>query len=357
MKVALVNPPFKHKGHISREESLFWKSLWDKRIEDGKYRITMDQIIQKLNSNLRGNSSDFVTFDLLEAPMWYVHLGATLSSTNINFDVIDLNSLSGSSLTEGDLSARLSKKHYDVYLLSSFTNNIEFANKIVSTIRKQETNPVVIMGGPHATIRDQELLQSGVDYIVRGEGEKTLTQLLEYLEKDRDMANVDGISYLKDGRIVRTPNRALIANLDELALPAYEILPSEYRITFYTRLFTSRGCPMQCAFCSDVLWNNQKVRKKGLERVEKEIDIIKSGISFVELYVSDDSFSVDRRYSMEVADVLKSANVDWSCETRVDMVTPSLLKHYQDCGCVEVDYGAESAVQQVLDKSNKKTKV
>ncbi len=355
--VTIINPPFMQRLAISEEEKIFWNSLWNKRISPGKYRLDRSQIENRLRSNVRGNTSDFLTFDLLEVPMWYVHLSSVLSSAGIPYKLIDLNCLSGIELKEENLLTRLKEDSDNIYLLSTFTNNVKYSTDIIGIIKRINPKALVVMGGPHVTYRDEEVLRFGVDFVVRGEGEITLEHLINQLERGKDPSEVRGITYIKNDEVIRTPDRKPVLNLDDLPLPNYDILPREYGNTFYTRLFTSRGCPMQCAFCSDVIWNNQKVRKKSLERIQTELDIIKSHISFVELYVSDDSFSVNKRYSIGVAEVLKDAGIDWSCETRVDMVTPELLNHYRDCGCVEVDYGAESAVQVVLDASNKKTRV
>ncbi|MBI2651034.1 hypothetical protein HYX01_01040 [Candidatus Woesearchaeota archaeon] len=76
---------------IGEEEKIFWDSLWNKRISPGKYRQDRSQIEKILRPNVRGNTSDFLTFDLLEVPMWYVHLSSVLSSVGIPYELIDLN--------------------------------------------------------------------------------------------------------------------------------------------------------------------------------------------------------------------------------------------------------------------------
>ena len=355
--VTIINPPFMQRLELSKEEKTFWSSFWNKTKSPDNSRLDSSQIEKIVQSNVRGNAKDVLTFDLLEIPMWYVHLSAVLASAGVSYKLVDLNFLSGPELKEDAVLPHLNKDCDNIYLLSAFTNNIHFATTILGAIRTKIPDAIVIMGGPHVTCTDEEILRSGVDFVVRGEGEKTLEELIPILQQEKDPAEVKGITFMRNNKLVRTPNREPIRDLDSLPLPNYDILPTEYRQTFYTRLFTSRGCPMHCAFCSDVLWNNQFVRKKSLNRIQQELDIIKKHINFVELYVSDDTFSVDKQYSMAVAEVLKTAEIDWSCETRVDMITPELLAHYKKCGCVGVDYGAESAVQKVLDASHKKTRV
>lgn len=175
MKVALVNPPFMQKSRISKEEKLFWKSLWDKRISNDKYKKNSIQIKNILKSNVRGEAEDYLTFELLEIPMWYTHLSPVLNSNNFDYSLKDLHKLSGLNLDEEEVKLNLGKESYDVYLVSSFTNNANFSKEIVNIIRKKEPQSIIVMGGPHVSYKDEETLRNGADFVVPCEdGETTI---------------------------------------------------------------------------------------------------------------------------------------------------------------------------------------
>lgn len=116
----------------------------------------------------------------------------------------------------------------------------------------------VVMGGPHPGYVDEEiLLTQKVDFIVHREGEITFAELMAALEKkDRDLPSVQGLSFLSKGKLVRTPSRPFVEDLDTLPFPARHLINmDDYRRTKFggrdiTPLITSRGCASQCTFCS-----------------------------------------------------------------------------------------------------------
>jgi radical SAM superfamily enzyme YgiQ (UPF0313 family) len=243
----------------------------------------------------------------------------------------------------------------DVYLLTSLTYNCYSVYEIVKKIKRNNPKALVIMGGPHVSFQDLEALSEGVDIVVRGEGEKTLEKIVRYTNGEIRLDEIDGISYINSGKIKRNSSVKCISDLDSLPMLDYSTLPSEYKNSFYFRIFTQRGCPMNCVFCGDVLWKN-KLIKKSVKRLEAELNSIVKNLNFIELQVLDSCFSFDRKYSLEVAEIISSFNLEWSCQTRVDLVDKELLKKYKECGCIEVEYGGESVIPFVLEKSNKRIK-
>ena len=143
-------------------------------------------------------------------------------------------------------------------------------------------------------------------------------------------------------------------NLDELPFFDWSNISQRYNLSFYRRFFAQRGCFMECCFCADVLWANQKVRKKSLERVEREVRNAISNTQFVEFHFADNCFSVNRKYANGLAEIMGGLGVDWTVETRVDMVDQDSLNRWAKNGCIEIEYGGESAVDSVLTHSNKK---
>jgi anaerobic magnesium-protoporphyrin IX monomethyl ester cyclase len=153
------------------------------------------------------------------------------------------------------------------------------AARIVARIAK-EINPhvVVIVGGPHPTLDARDTLKcKEIDIAVRGEGERTIVELLEYFDRRRDrLDQISGIVFRKDGDLVATPPRELIENLDELPF-AYEHV-SETLINYrdfppdaFRRIFAVRGCPNACFFCSSRNVWSRRVRFRTPARVVQDL--------------------------------------------------------------------------------------
>lgn len=111
---------------------------------------------------------------------------------------------------------------------------------------------------------------------------------------------------------------------------------------------------MNCCFCSDVLWANKSVRRKNMNRLEKELDSITSNANFLEFHVSDNCLSSSKDFSKQFAELMSEYNLDWSAETRVDMVDKKTLNYLSKSGCVELEFGVETMNEDVLKLTNKK---
>src|SRR4030043_1572629 len=147
-------------------------------------------------------------------------------------------------------------KKYDVVGISTDTTRHRQALQLAK--RAKASGCTVVMGGPHPGYVDKEILSTQrVDFIVHGEGEITFSELVAALQKnDGKFHSIQGISFLSNDQIVRTPSRPFMENLDSLPLPARHLIHmDDYRSTKcggqdITPLITSRGCPSHCAFCA-----------------------------------------------------------------------------------------------------------
>jgi SAM-dependent methyltransferase len=224
------------------------------------------------------------------------------------------------------------------------------------------------MGGPHVTLAAQDTLEhfDDVDIIVRGEGELTIVEIMDCLNNDGDLGEVLGISYRDTrGHIVHNANRPLIQDLDELPLPARHLLPMErYTRTLdtpqgylpLTTIYTSRGCPYRCSFCSTTLVWGKRWRARSSLKIIEEIETLSRDYGVRAFWFVDDAFTVQRRRVIEFCDLILERGLDiyWTCESRVDVVDYDLLSKMQSAGCCHISYGIESGSQHILDKAVKK---
>jgi anaerobic magnesium-protoporphyrin IX monomethyl ester cyclase len=219
----------------------------------------------------------------------------------------------------------------------------------------------VIVGGPHATVKPDEVLQiaPAVDYVVRGEGEKTVVELVTALadsaRKDNlQLATIKGLSF-RDGTAIRhNPDRDRIRNLDELPLPDRALLMKEatYSAEDMGLIMTSRGCPFSCAFC---VTENRHVRYRSIEHVLAEVRHVRTRYGTRQFSFKDDSFTVNSRRVIEFCDALARAglSIGWECNTRVDLVQEEVLVRMKKAGCNSIKVGIESGSEAELERMNK----
>lgn len=237
------------------------------------------------------------------------------------------------------------------------------AKKIARTMKEVFGVPI-IMGGPHVSVRpNQTLLDTKADVAVRGEGEYSMLELVEFLEKGGDLRRVRGISYKKNGEIIYNPSRPLINNLDELPPPAWHLLPMEKypRKCGYVDVYpvdshnTSRGCPFHCRFCSvSNVWG-RSYRFFSPKRMILDIKFLVDNYGTSGIYFREDNFTVNRKRVLEFCNLIRKEKIDlhWLCESRVDLVNHELLTAMKNAGCEYIWFGVESGSNRVLELLNK----
>jgi len=203
-----------------------------------------------------------------------------------------------------------------------------------------------------------------VDFIVRGEGEVTFSELISTLNRGNGkLDSVQGISFLSKGEILRTPTRPFIENLDELPFPARHLVPMErYRRTKMgerevTPILTSRGCPFQCTFCASSHFFGTKVRLRSPASVLKEIEELYHRYSFQALAFVDDTFTLFPDRVIEICKGILEKGMDlwWWCLSRADLLirNEEMIQWMVRSGAKSVFIGVESANSKTLETLKK----
>ena len=205
-----------------------------------------------------------------------------------------------------------------------------------------------------------------VDIVIRGEGEYIMLNLVQALENQSSLHDVKGIVFedKNSKEIVVNPEAPLIQDLDELPFPALNLLPMEkYRLldmdTHMTTMITTRGCPMQCSFCSSAAMHGKKIRERSVENIVDEIEYLKTNYDIDTIAFMDDTFTLKKRKVMAICDEILKRNIEimWGCTSRVDTLDEKLLKKMKEAGCITIFIGVESADQQQLDNMCKNTTI
>jgi anaerobic magnesium-protoporphyrin IX monomethyl ester cyclase len=296
-------------------------------------------------------------------PLGISYLAAVLEEKGYQVDVIDCQV---SHPTQKDLEDEFKQRQPDMVGVTSATLTYLPAVEIVKTAKQALPNCLALMGGPHVTVMDEQTLSENpeADIIVRGEGEQTMLELARLFSNGnlKNLGEVAGITFKKNGQIFQTPARPFIKNIDELPLPAHKHFEmSMYRILgkTYLPIITSRGCPFQCAFCLASHMCGRGFRTRSPSKVVDELEWLRDtfGASAVAFY--DDTFTFDAKRAVAICDEMKSRNVDllWDCRTRVDRVSKELLAKLRNTNCQVIHFGVESGSQKMLNAMRKGTTV
>lgn len=241
--------------------------------------------------------------------------------------------------------------------------SIDSAGKIARKVKKS-TNTKVIVGGPQVTLLPEESMgaYSAFDFGVIGEGEETLVNLLNSLEKKQSIKSVKGIIYRENKRIVKTPPARLIENLDELPMPAWHLLGDlalysksisrSWRFPAFSFL-SSRGCPGLCIFCPKLY--GRRIRAYSVERLIKVVDHLQKKYNIKHLDFYDDNFVVFRdRLKKFCSHIIKNkTDLTWTCLSRVNYMDKETVQLMKRAGCKKIEFGIESGNQEILDFEKK----
>lgn len=191
------------------------------------------------------------------------------------------------------------------------------------------------------------------DIVVHGEGEYILPQLVTALRSARDYHDVAGLSFYQGEEIVRTPSPAMIATLDALPFPAYELLPMK----LYPRhsIMASRGCPWACIFCDRGPAESRRMRYLTPARVCDWAERLIRKFGHKSIRVLDSTFTANERWAEQICDLIieNDMGIHWHCQSRIDCLNPRLLKKMHDAGCTQIVAGIDSGNNKILRLSRK----
>jgi anaerobic magnesium-protoporphyrin IX monomethyl ester cyclase len=219
----------------------------------------------------------------------------------------------------------------------------------------------IVVGGPHPTALPDEALHY-VDYVVRGEGEQTISELCR---AKTDKNAILGLSFQERGRTIHNPARALIKDLDAFPLPARDLFPplSQYKglpscgQAVIGNLTTSRGCVADCQFCDRSVFG-RVFRPHSAEHVVDEWELLVKKYGAEVVTISDDNFTTAPGRVEKICTLLRQKNlhtIPWTCSNgiRVETASADLLTCMKNAGCQSVAFGIESGSQDVLDAMHK----
>jgi anaerobic magnesium-protoporphyrin IX monomethyl ester cyclase len=268
------------------------------------------------------------------------------------------------------LSKRLLEKKPDV--VGIYTNLMTKINvlRLIRFIRSTDelSNCRVVLGGPEVRNHAEKFLEHGADFIVFGEGEQTMLELVQWIDKKNaaDISSIAGIAYLEQGIIQKNAERTKLKNLDELPMP--NRLKVDLQLYFDAwkarhgtsaiSINTMRGCPYTCRWCSRAVYG-QSYRRRSPKHVVNEMKWIKKNYAVDSVWFVDDVFTISHKWLEEFKDLLQdeNASIPFECITRADRLDESTIKNLKAAGCFRVWIGAESGSQKIIDLMDRRVDV
>lgn len=302
-------------------------------------------------------------------PMGLLYIAAMLEKHHHEVKILDAFHLN---YNLKQISQSIAEFQPDVVGITCLTSTGSLTYYIGKMIKEKFPQIKVVLGNIHASVFSTAFLKNRIaDVVVHGEGEFTMVELLKVWEKEKTLAEVDGISWWNGRKVVDNPIRVPVTNLDDIPLPARHLVPSErYSANnlsnfvyvnkskkLMKQIMTSRGCVFQCRFC--VVHRHRFYRFNSPKRVVDEMELLVKKYNACYLFIMDPLFVANRKRVLEVCKEIRRRKLDfkWGCECHVKLVDAQLLTQMKKAGCFEVHFGIESGVQRLLDNVNKGTKI
>lgn len=260
------------------------------------------------------------------------------------------------------------KKRAPEYLMAEITTSTCFEDyKVLEEIKKACPNTKIVIGGTHATALSDQVMKecAAIDIVVRQEYDFLFPDLVAAGE---NYQNLDGITYRNGAEIVHNPDRAWTEDLDEVPFVStvYEkfLDVNDYFYAFAQKpmiqIFSSRGCPYRCNFCSyPETMSGRNLRKRSVENFVDELEYIHTKMPYIkEIFIEDDTFTADKTRVVAICEeiIRRNLNIVWSCNTRADL-SYEVMEKMKKAGCRLLVVGYESGNQNVLNETKKGIKL
>jgi len=273
-------------------------------------------------------------------------------------------------LSDAEIRKRISDFAPDVAGISClFSTQADNAHAVCRIVKEINPATVTVMGGAHPSVMPEESLRDqNVDFVIIGEGEYALRDLLKHIEAKTDYSALDGLAFRAGGKIAVNPKTTFIKNLDELPRPARHLFPMEkyfdpakYQVRPLAppaaTMITSRGCPANCTFCSiHPVWGH-RFRPRSAEDVLDEIGRLVAAYGIREIHFIDDNMTLDKKRMLAICAGIreKFPGLKWlSAGTALWALDEEMLEAMAASGCYRIYLPVESGDQEVLSRLVKK---
>src|SRR3989344_976341 len=248
----------------------------------------------------------------------------------------------------------------DLIGLTATTPFFHVAEETANALKNNIDAPIAL-GGHHITVLGQKTFGSVFDYGFIGEADRSWPLFLDSFEKMENMAEVKGILYREDGKIISTKKADYVRDIDSLPLPARNLLKADRYIIGtsqgkkrFTSIMTTRGCPYKCIFCSTDVFG-RSVRRRSPRKVVDEMRECKENYGIDHFIILDDTLTLNKKHILEICGLIKDENLNITFEgsTRANLVDEESMSSMAHAGLIRISYGLESVdgeVRKIMKK-------
>lgn len=313
----------------------------------------------------------------ISPPLSLMYLSSFLKSKKIEVKLIDkcierdnaAKDHFNNMFMKGGLLDEIRRDNPDIIGMTLYSRELNDIAVLCRVIKNYFKSSYIVLGGPHPTVMPDETMEQipECDFIVRGEGELTLYDLIRNICDHTPLRTVKGVSFRdrETKKVFHCEDRDIAADIDSFPFPDREGLLENYQNNKYGSflygvpsdiIITSRGCPYQCSFCFKVC---KKYRSRSPGNVIEEIEWIIKNISPKSIQIVDDSFTIEKERAAKILSYLiqNRQPCKFKVRSRVDAVDEGLLNKMKKAGIDTIVYGFESGAQKMLDLFNKQTTV
>ena len=238
-----------------------------------------------------------------------------------------------------------------------FSMNRVSTYKVLDKMKTSYPDVRVVLGGIHASVMYSQILERySQAIIVIGEGEVTLSELVKAFETHVPYDDVAGLAFFRDGKVVRTPDRSLIKDLDVLPFPKHEMFFEEEPNRITANIIASRGCPFSCSFCCLGTISHHKWRKRNVAKVVEELKMLKEKyprLQYVQFH--DDTFLLDNEQVILFCKLTIEANLSlkFICSACVKPISTEMFSWMKRAGFIKIMFGLETGSPALLKSIHK----
>ncbi len=294
------------------------------------------------------------------------YIGAVLEKNGHKVSIIDIDA---DTLNDNDIVSIIKDLDPALVGLSTTTPVMNSALSVAKLAKKINPKIKTVLGGIHPTIAPESCIKhDSIDFIIKGEGENTILELVNFLETgNNELHKIDGIVFKQNKKIIINKERKLIENLDELPFPARHLFNNvkysypDALLSPAAPIITSRGCFGRCTYCCINQIYKRKFRARSAKNVVDEVESLINNNHAREIHIWDDNFTYDKKRVYEIRDEIKKRKIStlfaFPNGLRVDQVDDNILSALKEMGTYSIAFGVESGNQNILKSIKKGTTI
>jgi len=294
-----------------------------------------------------------------QMPVNLAYIASSLEKAGANVKIIDFTV---ESFSEQKLISLLQQFNPAIVGFTSMTSSIYMVTDLAKIVKTYNKDILTLLGGVHISAMPQQTLEENpyIDVGVIGEGEETAIEIYNLKKTGKSIEGIKGTAYREEKKIIVTPRRELIKDLNSIPFPARHLLDLEkYQKSHVSRGFsrkhlrimeiiTSRGCPNSCIFCAGHINYGCSLRFRSYKNITDEVDYLIDKYNINHISIEDDTFTINKTLLKNLCDYFRRKKLTWNCNARVNTIDLEILKLMKQSGCKKISFGVESGSPRIL---------